>query len=365
MTDTYRFDPRAWHPAFAGAVSGSIAAIVAAIVSLPLRSPNENIANTVSVVIVSVALGVLSGMLWRRLRAGNNASKMFAWTMVGGFVAVMLGVTLGDRLLLDNLISYAAPLAAIIFVTLGFLVPLLSKSTLPVWVAVIPIGIALAVGFGLFGRGNIASGDLSLDDLAVVTTTSSTSETGAATVTTDAPAETLSGQLAIPDDLSESFTVSSGIATYSVPEILQGLSTQGVGESNGVTGTIVPGGEFTFTLDMLSFVSDQSRRDSRVRGWFAEFPEATFTSENFSLPSSGVVGEVQTFDVTGDLTVNGIARSTVWTIQARVESNGSLSIQGETDIVLSEFNIDIVRSGSITMEDAGHLEVLLSATPSG
>jgi hypothetical protein len=365
MTDAYRFDPKAWHPALAGAVAGSIAAIVAAIVSLPLRSPNENIANSVSVVIVSIALGVLSGMLWRRLRAGSNPSKMFAWTLVGGFVAAMLAVTLGDRLVLDNLISYVAPLAAIVFVTLGFLVPVLSKTVLPVWVAAIPIILALAVGLGLFGRGNIASGDLSLDDLAVDTTTATSTATETPTDTTLGSVETLSGELALPGDLSDSFTVSSGIATYSVPEILQGLSTQGVGESSGVTGSIVPGGEFTFTLDMLSFVSDQSRRDSKVRGWFTQFPEATFSGESFALSPTAVVGEVQTFEVIGDLTVNGIARSTAWTIQARVEADGSLSIQGETDIVLSEFNIEIVDSGTVTMADAGHLEVLVSATPSG
>jgi hypothetical protein len=300
MTDTYRFEPNAWHPALAGAVSGSIAAIVAALVSLPLRSPNENIANTVSVVLASIVLGVLSGMLWRRLRAGSYASKIFAWTMVGAFVAAMLAVTLGDRFLLDNFVTYAAPLAAIIFVTFGFLVPMLSRATLPVWVAAVPIVVALALGVGLFGQGNVASGDLSLDDLAVATTTTTPAE-----IPTDASQDTVeasTGNLSLPVDISGSFTVSSGIATYSVPEILRGLSAQGVGESSVVSGSIIPGGEFSFNLDMLSFVSDQSRRDSTVRGWFADFPDATFTGESFSLPSTAVVGEVQTFEVAGDLT---------------------------------------------------------------
>ncbi len=227
-------------------------------------------------------------------------SKIFAWTMVGAFVAAMLAVTLGDRFLLDNFVTYAAPLAAIIFVTLGFLVPMLSRATLPVWVAAVPIVVALAHGVGLFGQGNVASGDLSLDDLAVATTTTTPAE-----IPTDASQDTVeasTGNLSLPVDISGSFTVSSGIATYSVPEILRGLSAQGVGESSVVSGSIIPGGEFSFNLDMLSFVSDQSRRDSTVRGWFADFPDATFTGESFSLPSTAVVGEVQTFEVAGDLT---------------------------------------------------------------
>lgn len=50
-----------WHPALVGTVSGSVAAIIAALVSLPLRSPNENIVNTVSIVIVSIGIGFSLG----------------------------------------------------------------------------------------------------------------------------------------------------------------------------------------------------------------------------------------------------------------------------------------------------------------
>lgn len=223
----------------------------------------------------------------------------------------------------------------------------------------------------------MASGDLSLDDLPAVTTTVVTDQApvgddpatdGDPTdeVPTDdeptGPDETLAGQVAIPGDLSPSFAVSSGIATYSVPEILRGLSTQGVGESTGVAGTIELGGSFAFSLDMLSFTSDQSRRDSRVREWFSQFPEATFSGDSFDLPSTAIVGEAQTFDITGTLTVNGISLPTVWQIQARVEADGSISIQGETDIVLSDFDVPVL-TGTITMEDSGHLEILVSAVP--
>ncbi|KAA3640738.1 MAG: hypothetical protein DWP92_02465 [Armatimonadetes bacterium] len=364
---TYTFDPDAWHPAVAGAVAGSIAAIVAALVSVPLRSPDEIIANSLSVVLVAIVLGLVSGMLWRRLRAGRSPQKVFAWAMFGGFIVAMLAVSLGQAFLLDNLIAYAAPLAAIIFVTLGFLVPLLSRVTAPLWIAAIPVLIALGLGVGLFGRGNVASGELSLDDLAPTTTVASVTTTaseqqGSPDGARDTTLTTETGVISIPEDLADSYTVSSGIATYEVPEILRGLSTVGVGRSESVGGSFSPDGSFTFTLDMLSFTSDQGRRDSKVREWFEDHPRGTFEGTTFTLPSTATVGSPITFDVTGDLTVNDITLETTWLIEARLETNGTLSIKGETDIVLSDFDVPVT-TGLVTMEDSAHLEVLVSAAP--
>ncbi len=57
MSDSYTYDPATWHPVIAGAVAGALAAIVAGLVSLPLRSPDEALANPLTVVLVSLALG--------------------------------------------------------------------------------------------------------------------------------------------------------------------------------------------------------------------------------------------------------------------------------------------------------------------
>lgn len=209
MSSSYTYNPDSWHPVLAGAVAGAIAAIVAGLVSLPLRSPDEIVANSLSVVLVSIVLGLFAGGLWRRLRATNNAEKVFAWSMVGAFFAVAAAIALADLFALSNLAPYAGPLAVIIFITLGFFVPMLSRVTAPAWVAAIPIVIALALGIGLFGRGNVASGELSLDDL----DTPSTETTIAAT--NDTAAEALTGTVAIPGDLAASYVVASGIATYS------------------------------------------------------------------------------------------------------------------------------------------------------
>ena len=375
MSDSYTYDPDAWHPAIAGLVAGAIAAIVAAVLAVLLRSPDEIVANSLSVVLVSLALGLVAGMLWRRIRLTARPLWTFGWTMAGGFFVAMLAVTIVDQTVLSNVIAYAAPIAALIFITLGFLTPLLAGVTAPVWVAAIPVLIALAMGIGLFGRGNVASGELTLDSITTTTgqvttptespTTGSDSASSDSSATTTTTARSLSGEVTIPDDLAEAYTVAGGLATYSVEELLQGLSTQGVGVTDSIVGTIVPQGAFSFTIDLQSFESDQSRRDSRVVGWFEDNPLGTFEAAEFELPATAIVGEVQAFDVVGTMTVNQISQEITFAVEARIEQDGSLSVTGETFIVLSEFDVPVIDSGFVQMEDGATIEVAFAATPVG
>jgi hypothetical protein len=154
VSDTYVYDPDAWPPALAGVVAGAIGAIVAAIIGWILtggivENPHDYV-NSLTVVIVSLALGFIAGMLWRRLRATNNASTVFAWTLVGGGVATVAAVLMVDQTVLSSLAPYVLPLVAIIFITLAFFTPIMSRVTAPTWIAAIPILLALAIGVGLF-----------------------------------------------------------------------------------------------------------------------------------------------------------------------------------------------------------------------
>jgi len=362
VSSSYTYNPNTWPPVLAGAVAGSIAAIVAGLLSLLLRSPDEIIANSLTVVLVSIVLGLLAGVLWRKLRARNNAEKTFTWSMVGSFFAVAAAIALVDLFALSNTAKYAGPLAVIIFITLGFFVPMLSRVTAPVWVAAIPIVIAIVLGIGLFGRGNVASGELSLDDLD--TAPAQTTEAVTGDTDGDPAGDETAAAIALPDDLAGSYVVASGIATYSVDETLNGLSTQGVGSTETVSGTVAPGGSFTFDIDLSTFTSDQSRRDAKVSDWFASAPVGTFSSTAFDLPDSAAVGEVVTLTVPGILTINAIEQASEWAVDARLETNGDLSLKGETDIVLSDFDIPVIAVPFVTMADAARIEVLLTLTPS-
>ena len=271
--------------------------------------------------------------------------------MAGGWFVAMLAVTIVDQTTLSNLVPYAAPLAAIIFITLGFLTPLLSGVTSSMWLAAIPVAIALALGIGLFGRGNVASGELGLDDLPVASTTTTVAAATGSTEATTTTVPAVEGALSIPEDLAPSYTVSTGLATYSVEETLRGLATVAVGTTESISGSIIPAGPFSFTIDLQSFVSDQSQRDGRVRGWFAEHPEGVFSGDEFGLPPEAAVGEVVAFDVTGDMTINDITMPVTWSIEARIEEDATLSITGETFIVLSDFEVPVFTGGFVEMED--------------
>jgi hypothetical protein len=145
----YTYDPSTWSPVLAGIVAGAIGAIVSALVALGLDSPDETYANSLTVVLVALVLGAASGALWRRLRATSNGLRTFGWTTAGGFVVVLAAIVIADQTVVTNLTPYAIPVATIIFVTLGFLTPLIDGIRAPVWTAAIPIVIALGLGIGL------------------------------------------------------------------------------------------------------------------------------------------------------------------------------------------------------------------------
>ena len=145
----YTYDPTTWNPILAGTVAGAIGAIVSALVAIGLDSPNDTYANSLTVVLVALVLGAASGELWRRLRATNDGLRTFGWTTAGGFVVVLAAIVIADQTVVTDLTPYAAPVAAIIFASLGFLTPLIDGARSPMWVAAIPIVIALGLGVGL------------------------------------------------------------------------------------------------------------------------------------------------------------------------------------------------------------------------
>jgi predicted Co/Zn/Cd cation transporter (cation efflux family) len=134
----------------AGATAAIVAAIIGRILTGGVVEQPHDYANSLTVVIVSLVLGWISGLLWRKLRASDNASKMFSWTIAGAFFVTLAAVLIVDRTVLSSLAPYAVPLVAIIFITLAFFTPPLSRVTAPKWTAAIPILLALAIGIGLF-----------------------------------------------------------------------------------------------------------------------------------------------------------------------------------------------------------------------
>ena len=353
MTDEYVYDPTTLDPWLAGLAAGAVGGIAGTLLAFTLRSPDDIVANSVTVTIAALIIGLTSGWLWRRVRATSNGLTTFRWAIFGGFVVTLIAVAIVDQTTLGNLIPYGMPIAGAIFLCAGLLTPYFATHHWAPWAVAVLVVVAVVMAFGLFGRGNVASGELSLSDL-----TTTTMSPTAITQTEDAAPATTTTE-AIPAEAFSEFVISEGVATWSVPETLRGLSVVAVGRSEELTGTIVPGEGFFFQVDLTTFVSDQPRRDEFVRDLFASDPIATFESEEFELPDAPD-GEVVMMRVDGVMTINSTPVEVVWDVEAR-KDGPIVSVTGELDITLTEFNIPPPQLGFVQVEDEATLEVLFQA----
>lgn len=149
----YEYNPDAWNPILAGVVAGAIGAIAASLLSLPLTSPNDTIGNALTITVVALVIGVFSGLLWRRLRAGRSAQRDY-WIAIGlGAVAALTALAITDFFVLEDTFQYAVPVAVVIFLTVGLLTPPLAAVVIPRWVAALPLLIAIGIALGVFAAG--------------------------------------------------------------------------------------------------------------------------------------------------------------------------------------------------------------------
>ena len=147
----------------AGIIAGSIFAVVAAIVSLPLRSPDDILMNSATVVIGALLAGFGAGIVWHFLAGRPRGLLMFTilWVVAITFTAVL---ALAGETQLDHFAAFVLPLGVIIFFLTGLLTTLLHRITIPAgwWSVLATVAIALAVGAGLAGQGDQRSGRLEL-----------------------------------------------------------------------------------------------------------------------------------------------------------------------------------------------------------
>lgn len=108
------------------------------------------------------------------------------------------------------------------------------------------------------------------------------------------------------------------------------------------------------TVDISQFASDSGRRDNAIRDRFLEsrrFPIATFVPTQITgLPEQYNVGEMLSFQVTGDLTVRETTRPTTFDVQASL-NEGILAGQASTTLLMSEFGVGPIQTGMLGTED--------------
>jgi polyisoprenoid-binding protein YceI len=197
---------------------------------------------------------------------------------------------------------------------------------------------------------------------------------GAASSTTTAAAAGAGDEAAgAGQGVDGTWTVAAGSqAGYRVQEVLFGQSATAVGRTEDVTGEIsVVGSRVasgSFTVDMTTVRSDESRRDNQFRGRImdvASYPKSTFrlTSpvEVGRLPADG---EAVTVEATGELTLRGTTRPVTFDLEAQ-RSGPSIRVAGSIPIVFEEWGIPNPSFGPAETEDNGELEFLLVLSRQG
>jgi polyisoprenoid-binding protein YceI len=162
-------------------------------------------------------------------------------------------------------------------------------------------------------------------------------------------------------DLTGSWAVTQpSTAGYRVKEILFGQSTEGVGRTTDVTGSIAISGssltEGKFTVDLTTLKSDADRRDSQVQNRLLETatnPTATFTVKGpVVLPATPAVGDTVTVDVPGSLNLHGADKDLTISLTVKRTADG-FQVAGSTDILFADYGIDWMSPGYLLTPGAG------------
>jgi polyisoprenoid-binding protein YceI len=159
------------------------------------------------------------------------------------------------------------------------------------------------------------------------------------------------------------------IVGYRVKEVIVAQSTEGVGRTSAVMGTLKIAGEQVteaeFSVDMTTLKSDSSRRDKQVNTRIldtATYPTATFTlKQPITLTPEALAGSDLTTQATGTLTLRGVTKDIELTLIARL-ANDVIEVNGSIEIIFADWSIPDPSISAIVVEDRGQLEFLLRFT---
>lgn len=182
---------------------------------------------------------------------------------------------------------------------------------------------------------------------------------------------TAAGAGAAPPGIDGTWTVTPASQLgYRVKEILFGQSTEGVGRTNAVTGSLTIAGTTVtaadFSVEMATLTSDEDRRDSQFRGRIMDtdtYPTATFVlTQPIELGSVPADLQEVNASATGDLTLRGTTKPV--TLDAVARRNGAtIEVNGSVEIVFEEWGIPNPDTGPIDTEDQGLLEFVFVFAP--
>lgn len=168
-------------------------------------------------------------------------------------------------------------------------------------------------------------------------------------------------------DIEGTWTITPDtVVGYRVKEILFGQSTEGVGRTSQVEGSLTIERDSltaaSFVVDMASITSDDSRRDGQFRGSIMStdtFPTAEFVlAEPIAIPAGAANGDLVAARAVGDLTLRGETRRVTFDLEARL-TGSTIEVVGTINVVFTEWGIPSPSRPAITTEDNGDLEFRL------
>ena len=207
--------------------------------------------------------------------------------------------------------------------------------------------------------GASASTTPSSDDSSATTAASSG---GAGATTPSASSGSIDGSWAASDQ---------SLLGYRVKEVLFGQSTEAVGRTKAITGSLTIAGSTVdkgdFTVDMTTVKSDSGNRDNQFNGRIMDtssFPTSTFAlTKPIDLEAVPAEGQTVTASATGDLTLHGTTKSVTFDVTAQLK-DGNIEVNGTIPIVFADYGIPNPTFGPASTEDNGVLEFLLVFTKS-
>ena len=185
----------------------------------------------------------------------------------------------------------------------------------------------------------------------------------------ETPAANESGALTfriIPDRSEAAYFADEQLASLGVPSTAKGTT-------NDIEGTfhltqdgfdLDPALPSTFTVQLTTLTSNESRRDNRVQDALetSEFPTATFTASSVTgVDREMPLDEEHTFLLAGTLDLHGVQKEVTWEVQARREGNVMTAL-ATVNFLFADFDITPPNIGGfVSVEDDVTLQIQVVA----
>jgi polyisoprenoid-binding protein YceI len=243
------------------------------------------------------------------------------------------------------------------------------------WFIAVPVLILLAAVVGPWVYINFIEGDpppkLTFADISTTTAAAASVVEGSTASTAASTTTGVTAASSTGTGIDGAWNVApGGQAGYRVPEMLFGQSTEAVGRTSDVSGSMTIAGtsvtDAKLEVDLTTVASDQAQRDNQFRTRImnvSTYPTATFDLTSpidiGSVPAD--LAEVQ-LKGTGDLTMHGVTKSVTFDLVAR-RNGATIEVTGSLPVTFADWGIPNPSFGPASVGDTGTMEFAVVFTP--